>query len=73
MNAGVANRTALRLHRAELGRAAWKLFHTTFARFPDKPTPEESTALQAYIHLFQRLYPWYVGFRAYSGDYCDVG
>lgn len=45
--------------RAELGRAAWKLFHTTFARFPDKPTPEESNALQAYIYLFQRLYPWY--------------
>ncbi|CAD0106254.1 unnamed protein product [Aureobasidium uvarum] len=43
--------------RAELGRAAWKLFHTTFARFPDKPTAEESSALNAYIHLFQRLYP----------------
>ncbi|KAH0390031.1 hypothetical protein KCU89_g16044, partial [Aureobasidium melanogenum] len=44
-------------YRAELGRAAWKLFHTTFARFPDKPTAEESAALNAYIHLFQRLYP----------------
>ena len=43
--------------KAELGRAAWKLFHTTFARFPDKPTEEESTALKSYIHLFQRLYP----------------
>ncbi|GAB7355213.1 hypothetical protein MBLNU459_g5767t1 [Dothideomycetes sp. NU459] len=43
--------------KAELGRAAWKLFHTTFARFPDKPTADESVALQAYIHLFQRLYP----------------
>ena len=43
--------------KAELGRAAWKLFHTTFARFPDKPTQEESSALKAYIHLFQRLYP----------------
>ncbi|KAK4970445.1 hypothetical protein LTR66_011591 [Elasticomyces elasticus] len=43
--------------RAELGRAAWKLFHTVFARFPDKPTADESTALQSYIHLFQRLYP----------------
>ncbi|KAI4736415.1 hypothetical protein E4T50_13077 [Aureobasidium sp. EXF-12298] len=43
--------------KAELGRAAWKLFHTTFARFPDKPTAEESSALNAYIHLFQRLYP----------------
>lgn len=43
--------------KAELGRAAWKLFHTTMARFPDKPTTEESSALKAYIHLFQRLYP----------------
>lgn len=43
--------------KAELGRAAWKLFHTTMARFPDKPTEEESSALKSYIHLFQRLYP----------------
>ncbi|TID27400.1 erv1 alr family protein [Venturia nashicola] len=43
--------------KAELGRAAWKLFHTTFAQFPDKPTPDESAALDTYIHLFQRLYP----------------
>jgi len=27
------------------------------ARFPDKPTQEESGALKQYIHLFQRLYP----------------
>jgi hypothetical protein len=46
--------------KAELGRAAWKLFHTTFARFPDKPTGEESEALRTYLGLFQRLYPWYV-------------
>jgi len=44
--------------RAELGRAAWMLFHTTFARFPDEPTAEESQALLSYVHLFQRLYPW---------------
>lgn len=43
--------------KAELGRAAWKLFHTTFARFPDHPTENESIALLTYIHLFQRLYP----------------
>ncbi|GAM82517.1 hypothetical protein ANO11243_004990 [Dothideomycetidae sp. 11243] len=43
--------------KAELGRAAWKLFHTTMARFPDEPSKEESAALKAYIHLFQRLYP----------------
>lgn len=45
------------LPRAELGRASWKLFHTTLARFPDKPTADEQTALFSYIHLFARLYP----------------
>lgn len=43
--------------KAELGRAAWKLFHTTMARFPDQPTEDESSALDQYIHLFARLYP----------------
>lgn len=45
------------VHRAELGRAAWKLLHTTFARFPDHPTEDEQVALESYIYLFQRLYP----------------
>jgi len=27
------------------------------ARFPDKPTPDDSLALKSYIHLFARLYP----------------
>lgn len=27
------------------------------AKFPDTPTPDDSTALQSYIHLFARLYP----------------
>jgi hypothetical protein len=48
------------LDRAELGRAAWKVLHTTFARFPEKPTDDEKEALRSYIYLFQRLYPWYV-------------
>ncbi|KAF9730689.1 hypothetical protein PMIN06_004181 [Paraphaeosphaeria minitans] len=43
--------------KAELGRAAWKVLHTTFARFPEKPTEEEKEALRSYVHLFQRLYP----------------
>ena len=43
--------------KAELGRATWKYFHTVMARFPDKPTSEESATLKTYIHLFQRLYP----------------
>ena len=46
--------------KAELGRAAWKLFHTTMAKFPDKPSQDEQTALFSYIHLFARLYPWSV-------------
>ncbi|MCJ1271657.1 hypothetical protein MMC22_011562 [Lobaria immixta] len=43
--------------KAELGRAAWKLLHTTMAKFPDKPTEDEKTALFSYLHLFARLYP----------------
>lgn len=43
--------------KAELGRAAWKLFHTTMARFPDRPTADESAALRSYVLLFARLYP----------------
>ncbi|RYO78878.1 hypothetical protein DL766_009832 [Monosporascus sp. MC13-8B] len=42
---------------AELGRASWKLFHTMMARFPEKPTEEDSLALKTYIQLFARLYP----------------
>ncbi|WPH03801.1 Hypothetical protein R9X50_00668400 [Acrodontium crateriforme] len=43
--------------KAELGRAAWKYFHTVMARFPDEPTADESSALKSYVYLFQRLYP----------------
>ncbi|KIX00144.1 uncharacterized protein Z518_10281 [Rhinocladiella mackenziei CBS 650.93] len=43
--------------KAELGRAAWKVLHTTMARFPDKPTQDESDALKNYLYLFARLYP----------------
>ena len=46
--------------KAELGRAGWRLLHTTMAKFPDKPTQDEQTALFSYIHLFARLYPWSV-------------
>lgn len=44
--------------KADLGRSAWKLLHTTMAKFPDKPSQDEQTALFSYIHLFARLYPW---------------
>jgi hypothetical protein len=43
--------------KEELGRAAWKVLHTTMARFPDKPTQDESDALKSYVYLFARLYP----------------
>ncbi|KAI1130261.1 ERV/ALR sulfhydryl oxidase domain-containing protein [Nemania abortiva] len=43
--------------KAELGRASWRLFHTMMARFPEKPTEEDSLALKTYIKLFARLYP----------------
>jgi len=43
--------------KAELGRASWKLFHTMMARFPEKPSADDSLALKNYIHLFARLYP----------------
>ena len=45
------------MSRAELGNAAWKVLHTMMAKFPDKPTEEDSAALKSYIHLFARLYP----------------
>ncbi|RQM07265.1 hypothetical protein DH86_00000960 [Scytalidium sp. 3C] len=43
--------------KAELGHAAWKVLHTMMAKFPDKPTEDDSAALKSYIHLFARLYP----------------
>ncbi|KAL7272809.1 hypothetical protein RUND412_004371 [Rhizina undulata] len=43
--------------KQELGRASWKLLHTTLARFPIKPTADEREALNSYLHLFARLYP----------------
>jgi FAD-linked sulfhydryl oxidase len=44
-------------NRAELGNAAWKVLHTTIAKFPDKPTSDDSQALKSFVHLFARLYP----------------
>lgn len=45
------------MNRAELGNAGWKLLHTTMAKFPDKPTEQDSQALKSFVHLFARLYP----------------
>lgn len=43
--------------KAQLGNAAWKLFHTILARYPDKPTVQEQTTLSQYIQLFGQVYP----------------
>ncbi|CDK26367.1 unnamed protein product [Kuraishia capsulata CBS 1993] len=43
--------------KAELGNAAWKLFHTILARYPDEPTSEQQTHLINYITSFAQVYP----------------
>ncbi|KIM36749.1 hypothetical protein M413DRAFT_448887 [Hebeloma cylindrosporum] len=43
--------------KAALGRATWKLLHTTTLRYPEHPTPDERLALSSYFHLSSRLYP----------------
>jgi FAD-linked sulfhydryl oxidase len=43
--------------KAELGRSTWHFFHTVMARFPEKPTEEESNTLRTFIYSFQRVYP----------------
>ncbi|KAI0891116.1 ERV/ALR sulfhydryl oxidase domain-containing protein [Annulohypoxylon nitens] len=43
--------------KAELGRSTWKFLHTMMARFPDKPTEDDSLALKTFVQLFARLYP----------------
>lgn len=43
--------------KAQLGNAAWKLFHTILARYPDAPTKQEQTTLALYIQLFAQVYP----------------
>ncbi|CCE82975.1 Piso0_002746 [Millerozyma farinosa CBS 7064] len=43
--------------KAQLGNAAWKLFHTILARYPDKPSQQERTTLEQYIRLFAQVYP----------------
>ncbi|ABN64495.2 predicted protein [Scheffersomyces stipitis CBS 6054] len=43
--------------KAQLGNAAWKLFHTILARYPDKPSKQEQATLKQYINLFAQVYP----------------
>ena len=49
----MSNETA----KAELGRSTWRFLHTMMARFPDKPTPQQSADLQNFMRLFSLLYP----------------
>ncbi|KAL8700574.1 MAG: hypothetical protein Q9201_005368, partial [Fulgogasparrea decipioides] len=53
----IAGKIANETVKAELGRAGWRLFHTTMSSYPLHPTPSEQSALSSYIHLFARLYP----------------
>lgn len=43
--------------KAELGNAAWKLFHTILARYPDEPTGNQKLHLKTYINSFAQVYP----------------
>ncbi|ODV85764.1 hypothetical protein CANARDRAFT_27856 [[Candida] arabinofermentans NRRL YB-2248] len=43
--------------KAELGNAAWKLFHTILARYPDEPTTTQKGHLMTYITSFAQVYP----------------
>ncbi|ODV78855.1 uncharacterized protein CANTADRAFT_52688 [Suhomyces tanzawaensis NRRL Y-17324] len=43
--------------KAQLGNAAWRLFHTILARYPDAPSKQEQSTLSQYIHLFAQVYP----------------
>jgi FAD-linked sulfhydryl oxidase len=43
--------------KAQLGNAAWRLFHTILARYPDNPSEQEQTTLRSYIQLFAQVYP----------------
>ncbi|KAF8190839.1 ERV/ALR sulfhydryl oxidase domain-containing protein [Pholiota molesta] len=43
--------------KAALGRATWKLLHTTTLRYPEHPTQDERDALSSYFYLSSRLYP----------------
>lgn len=43
--------------KAQLGNAAWRLFHTILARYPEDPSQQEQVTLNQYIHLFAQVYP----------------
>ncbi|KAL8731518.1 MAG: hypothetical protein Q9166_003364 [cf. Caloplaca sp. 2 TL-2023] len=53
----IAGKIANETIKAELGRSAWRLLHTTMSSYPLHPTTSEQSALSSYIHLFARLYP----------------
>ncbi|KAL8800574.1 MAG: hypothetical protein Q9182_005085 [Xanthomendoza sp. 2 TL-2023] len=53
----IAGKIANETIKAELGRSAWRLLHTTMSSYPLHPTASEQAALASYVHLFARLYP----------------
>ncbi|CAL8579823.1 hypothetical protein XPA_005554 [Xanthoria parietina] len=53
----IAGKIANETIKAELGRSAWRLLHTTLSSYPVHPSASEQSALSSYVHLFARLYP----------------
>ncbi|KAL8957385.1 MAG: hypothetical protein Q9193_005328 [Seirophora villosa] len=53
----VAGKIANETIKAELGRSAWRLLHTTLSAYPLHPDASQKSALASYVHLFARLYP----------------
>ncbi|KAL8851830.1 MAG: hypothetical protein Q9221_003256 [Calogaya cf. arnoldii] len=53
----IAGKIANETIKAELGRSAWRLLHTTMSSYPLHPSASEQSALSSYVHLFARLYP----------------
>ncbi|KAL9022546.1 MAG: hypothetical protein Q9185_000256 [Variospora sp. 1 TL-2023] len=53
----VAGKIANETIKAELGRSAWRLLHTTLSAYPLHPDMSQQSALSSYVHLFARLYP----------------
>lgn len=43
--------------KAQLGNAAWRLFHTILARYPEKPSLREQATLSQYLYSFAQVYP----------------
>lgn len=43
--------------KSELGQAGWTLLHTIAANFPDAPTEQQQSRMDAFLHALGHLYP----------------